>query len=199
MCARADGFATAGDAAKAEAWLTEPGAAVQAHPERGEVVKDHRVYRPPLPSRAEATATVEEIRAKGVEDIALIRHGDLANGASLGIYRSIDNMRRRVEALESIGVPVQYMTTRETVVTYVVGVRLPLFPAFLRRGLGSRVSKPPTGGGQLRPVRMSGLLDGYPVHARDGCRSGGRRPEGTAGSGRACRSHAARIFGHGLP
>ena len=138
VCAVAAGFEVPESASIAEDWLTELGAEARVRQERSEVVRDHRVYLPPLPSRTEANRKVEEIRARGIEDIAVIRHGDLANGVSLGVYRSPDNMRRRVAALEGIGLPVEYETTLETAASYAVEARLRVLPAFLRADWSAR-------------------------------------------------------------
>ena len=118
VCVRVTGITAVADATEAEAWLWDAGAEVTFREGQHEFVKYHWVYQPPLPSRAEAIAEVEAMQASGVEDIALIRHGDLANGISLGIYRSTDNLRRRISDLESMGYPVQYETTSETVRHY---------------------------------------------------------------------------------
>ena len=138
LCVRTTRFDVAAAAAEAESWLQERGVGAHVRQERREVVKDHWVYQPPLGSRAQAVAMMEEMRAKGVEDIAVIRHGDLANGISLGIYRSTDNLRRRVAALESIGYPVQYETTLETVTTYWLEARMVALPAFMRADWAAR-------------------------------------------------------------
>lgn len=138
VCAQVTGFVVARDSADAAAWLEGNGAAVKQRQDRVQVVRNHWVFYPPLPSRTEAIAKFEEMRATGVEDIAVIRHGDLANGISLGIYRSTDNMKRRVAALEDMGYPVQYETTLETVTTYSLAAEFAVFPAFLRADWASQ-------------------------------------------------------------
>ena len=137
-CVRATGFATAGDTADAAVWLEGQGATVKRRQDRIQVVRDHWVFYPPLASLTEAIAKSKEMRSNGVEDIAVIRHGDLANGISLGIYRSTDNMKRRVAALEGMGYPVQYETILETVTTYSLDAELAVLPAFLRADWASR-------------------------------------------------------------
>ena len=132
VCVRTSGLADAVDARTAAAWLESQGASVEVRRDHAEVVRDHWVFHRPLPSPAEAVAKMEAMQAAGVEDIAVIRHGDLTNGISLGVYRSTDNMRRRIAALEQMGYPVQYETTLETVITYWLDARLPVFPAFLQ-------------------------------------------------------------------
>ena len=131
VCVRITGIAKARDAAEAEAWLRDAGVDVVLRERPHEYVKYHWVYQPPLPSRAEAIAEVEAMRDSGVEDIALIRHGDLANGISLGIYRSTDNLRRRISALESMGYRVQYETTLETVRRFWLEAKSTEMPAAL--------------------------------------------------------------------
>lgn len=130
-CMRATGFADAAVATEAVAWLEGRGATVEMRQDRYEVVKEHWVFHRPLPSRAEAVAKMEEMRGRGVEDIAVIRHGDLVNAISLGIYRSTDNLKRRVAALEDMGYPVQYETTLETVTRFGMDAELAVLPAFL--------------------------------------------------------------------
>ena len=132
QCVRVTGLPDAAEVADAAAWLESHGAAVQQRQDRAEKIRDHWVFLPPLSSRAEATARLEEMRADGVEDIAVVRHGDRANGISLGVYRSTDNMRRRVAALEDMGYPVQYETMLETVVTYGLEAEFSALPAFVR-------------------------------------------------------------------
>ena len=140
---RATGFADAAAATEAAAWLEGRGAAVEMRQDRFEVVKDHWVFHRPLPSRAEAVAKMEEMRGRGVEDIAVIRHGDLVNGISLGIYRSTDNLKRRVAVLEDMGYPVQYETTLETVTAFGLDVELAVYPAFMQADWEARFAQHP--------------------------------------------------------
>ena len=116
VCVRATGFKDAAGTAAAEAWLRAWGADVHVQREPG--VAEYWVYLPPLPSREEAIALMTELRAGGVEDIAVVRRGALANSVSLGLYRLEPNMRRRVAALRAMGYPVEYKTTAETVPGY---------------------------------------------------------------------------------
>ena len=144
-CVRVTGFDDAADAAEAKALLRERGVDADVRQARNEVVKDHWVFHPPLPSRAEAIAKMEEMRAEGVEDLAVMRDGDQANAISLGIYRSTNNMRRRIAELEGIGYPVQYETTSEPVTTYWLKAQAPVFPAFLRADLVALLPDRPIG------------------------------------------------------
>lgn len=143
LCFRTAGFVEAAAATDAAAWLEQRGTTVVLREVRDEVVRDHWVFHGPLPSRAEAVALVEEMRASGVEDIAIIRHGDLANGISLGIYRSTKNMERRVAALEAMGYSVQYETTLKTVTTYGLEAEFTQFPAFMQADWAARFPEHP--------------------------------------------------------
>ena len=149
VCLRTTGFTEAAHATDAMAWLERHGATVVLRQMLSEVVKDHWVFHRPLPTRAAAVAMMEEMRAHGVEDIAVIRHGDLANGISLGLYRSTDNMVRRIAALEAMGYAVQYETTLKTVTSYGLDAEFAMFSRIHARGLGSRVPRAAPGGFRL--------------------------------------------------
>lgn len=66
-----------------------------------------RVFLPPLPSRAEAQAMVERMRAAGLDDLLVIVDGSEANAIALGRYRGEDAARRRQAALQKAGFTVQ--------------------------------------------------------------------------------------------
>lgn len=66
-------------------------------------VSGWRVFMPPFPSRAEAQAQVERMRAAGIDDLLVMPEGDDANGIALGRYGSEDAARRRVSALQVAG------------------------------------------------------------------------------------------------
>ena len=66
-----------------------------------------RVFLPPLPSRVEAQATVERMRAAGLDDLMVIADGSEANAIALGRYRGEDAAKRRQAALQKAGFTVQ--------------------------------------------------------------------------------------------
>ena len=73
VCLRAGGFEDRGDLSRAQEWLESHGAeVVELHLEKHREVRSHRVYLPPLEDRAKAVAKVREIRARGVNDVAVI-------------------------------------------------------------------------------------------------------------------------------
>lgn len=66
-----------------------------------------RVFTPPLPTRTEAQALVERMRAAGIEDLLVMSDGSDANGIALGRYGSEEAARRRVSALQAAGFAAQ--------------------------------------------------------------------------------------------
>ncbi len=70
--------------------------------ERRELAR-YWVYFPPLENRASASARMEALRSKGIDDIYMIARGDMANAISLGVYSRKDSLRRRVLALNDAG------------------------------------------------------------------------------------------------
>lgn len=62
------------------------------------------VYLPPARSRAEAERRLEDLRAQGVRDVALIGEGALRNGLVLGSFRDLASARGHAAALEKRGV-----------------------------------------------------------------------------------------------
>lgn len=65
--------------------------------------KGYWVILPPLPSRGEARAAVERLKAKNIEDYFLIATGDKANGVSLGVFSSFEAAHRRINQLAKLG------------------------------------------------------------------------------------------------
>ena len=62
-----------------------------------------RVYMPPLASRQEAQALVEDIKATGISDWYIIANGSEANSIALGRYGSEESARRRQAQLAGKG------------------------------------------------------------------------------------------------
>ena len=104
VCLVAGGFEARGNLSGAEEWLESRGAeVVELRLETHREVRSHQVYLPPLEDRAKAVARLRAIRAQGVNDVAVIRKGPLANAISLGIFAVEGNRDRRVAALERLG------------------------------------------------------------------------------------------------
>ena len=124
-CIRTGAFEEGGAATEAAAWLRSRGAAaVEVRQEEREAVDNHRLYLPAPPSRKEANATVRELRRRGVQDVAVIQKGPLANAVSLGVYRNESNIRRRITELQKLGYSVEVVANMKTVTAYAVEARV---------------------------------------------------------------------------
>lgn len=65
------------------------------------------VFMPPFPTAAAAEAQVARMAAAGIEDLAVLRGGDMANGIALGRYSTEASARRRRDALARAGFEAQ--------------------------------------------------------------------------------------------
>ncbi len=108
-CFVASGFESPQAAAEAEAWLLARGVhEIDTRRKESSAPRNHRVYLPPLESRAAAIKVVYELRDRGVRDVAIISAGPLRNGVSLGVYRNAKNALRRVARIEALGYSVRH-------------------------------------------------------------------------------------------
>ena len=133
FCAHAGGFQGRRAVADAARWLQSFGAEViEVRREERRIAGSYWVYLPPFESFQQADAKLREFRDRGLRDVAVILDGDLANGISFGIYNNVDNMRRRVVALEELGHPVRSRAAdEEAVEEYVIRARAGGSPATL--------------------------------------------------------------------
>ena len=138
-CVRAAGFEDRRVVDAVAEWLQSRGAeAVEVHRVEHRTIRNHQVYLPAFSDRTTAAAKVREIRARGVRDVAVIGRGPLANGVSFGVFRSPENMRRRVAALERLGYPVRKKDNMKTVHRYALEARTGSDPAALRAAWSKR-------------------------------------------------------------
>ena len=132
-CLRGGGIEDRRLLAGVEAWLESQGVEVyELRRERHGELGNLRVYLAPLADREAAEARVREIRARGVRDVEIIKAGPLANGISFGVYREMENMQRRVAALERLGYPVRTRESRTLVHRYFLEARTTGNPDALR-------------------------------------------------------------------
>ena len=140
FCTDAGGFRGRRAVADAARWLQSFGAEViEVRRAERHIADSFWVYLPPFGSRRQADVKLQEIRDRGVRDVAVISNGDLANGISFGIYKNVDNMHRRVAALEALGHSVRSRAADEKVVEeYVIKARARGSPATLDIAWSSR-------------------------------------------------------------
>ncbi len=63
----------------------------------------YRVYIPPLSSLAEARTMLQRLKARGIKDSAIIRHGEYKNGISLGVFSRQEGAQRHLNAMAEKG------------------------------------------------------------------------------------------------
>jgi hypothetical protein len=98
-----------------------------------EVIANYWVFIPPAANRAAADRKVEELKALGIRDIAVVDSGTLRFAISLGVFRTEDAAQARLEALQTQGVKAAKVGARAQSVTQtVVVVRDPPAPAIAR-------------------------------------------------------------------
>ena len=123
-CFLATGFETPQAADEAGAWLRSRGLHnIELRHEERAAPRNHRVYLPPLESRAAAVAAVNEIRARGIRDVAIISAGPLRNGVSLGVYRKAKNALRRVAQMEGLGYHARHAPRETGIAEYQLAAR----------------------------------------------------------------------------
>lgn len=64
-----------------------------------------RVHLPPLPSREQASAMAERMRAAGIDDLYVMGDGEEPNSIALGRYGNEQAARRRETELRALGFP----------------------------------------------------------------------------------------------
>lgn len=103
-CLRAHRFDKRAVAMAGANWLKAHGADLSGiRHEARRVVNSYRVYLPAPPTGESAASKLNELRRQGLGDVALIRNGPRAGEISLGVYKSRENMRRRVAQLKKLG------------------------------------------------------------------------------------------------
>ncbi len=82
------------------------------------VDKSYWVLIPPLPTRKEARAVVEKLKAAGVKDLWLVPKGEMRNAISLGLYSRKDAAYSHAENLRKKGFEVEVKPKQEEVPRY---------------------------------------------------------------------------------
>ena len=84
-------------------WLNERGIDFTQRQTAEEGEQKFWVYLAPQASRAEAEATLADLKQQGIDDLHLIRSGDLLNAVSLGLFSSQASVNRRLNEIEATG------------------------------------------------------------------------------------------------
>jgi hypothetical protein len=98
-----------------------------------EVIANYWVFLPPAANKAAADRRVEELKAQGVRDLALVDSGPQRFAISLGVFRTEDAADARLAALQAQGVTAAKVGARaQSVMQTVLVVRDPPAPAVAR-------------------------------------------------------------------
>lgn len=98
------------DASQRDALATELGGiagALRPHEQKAPTVGDHFVITPQFDSLAEARAHAAELRARGVEDLAVLTRGPHARRVSLGLYARRPSAERKRDQYAAMGIAVE--------------------------------------------------------------------------------------------
>jgi hypothetical protein len=98
-----------------------------------EVIGNYWVFIPPAANKAAADRKVDELKALGVRDVAVVDSGTQRFAISLGVFRSEDAAQSRLDALQAQGVKTAKVGARAQSVTQtLLVVRDPPAPAVAR-------------------------------------------------------------------
>lgn len=113
-CFNVSGLSDEGDAAAVATWFEQRGIDAHSGVREQKQFLNFQVYTPPLESRDAAKALYKEMKAAGIQDIALIYKGTLTNGISLGIYSTESAARRRMTLVKERGFEVDFRYRNRT-------------------------------------------------------------------------------------
>jgi hypothetical protein len=85
----------------------------------------YAVLLAPAPTRAEALAVTDRLKARGIEDLYVIPSGDQRNAVSLGLFSERRRAERRVAQLRELGFDPQIQDRTRTATVYFVDFEVP--------------------------------------------------------------------------
>ncbi len=96
-------FATPADLRRAMNLLMPKVERIQYREVAAAALRGYRVYLPAAGSRAEALEVARALAAHGVNDYYVVTAGDQQNTVSLGIFRDLENAKRRQDEIAAMG------------------------------------------------------------------------------------------------
>ena len=84
-------------------WLRREGGIFELRVGERREITLYWIFMPPFETAAEANEQANKLRAQGIDDIAVIPGGDMANAISLGVYSRRASLDRRLEELHDLG------------------------------------------------------------------------------------------------
>ena len=122
-----------GDRTRALATLEPLDLARLISQKKTEVIANYWVFIPPVANKAAADRRVEELKAQGIRDVAVVDAGPQRLAISLGVFRTEEAAEARLAALQAGGVKAAKVGARaQSVMQTVLVVRDPPAPAVAR-------------------------------------------------------------------
>lgn len=84
-------------------WLRREGGTFELRVGERREITLYWIFIPPFETAAEANREAITLRAQGIDDIAVIPGGDMANAISLGVYSRRTTLERRLAELHELG------------------------------------------------------------------------------------------------
>ena len=103
MCFRVGPINEASDVKAIRAWFAAKSIGVVEREGKRREVSRYWVHLPRFPDANTAKAVYQQLESNGLEDMHVVRRGNMANTLSLGVYKQRDSMERRVERLTGLG------------------------------------------------------------------------------------------------
>ena len=103
QCLSLGPFATPADLRRAMNLLMPKVERIQFREVAAVALRGYRVYLPAAGSRAEALEVARALAAHGVNDYYVVTAGDQQNTVSLGIFRDLENAKRRQDEIAAMG------------------------------------------------------------------------------------------------
>ena len=84
-------------------WLRREGGSFELRVGERREITLYWIFIPPFETAARRTREATKLRAQGIDDIAVIPGGDMANAISLGVYSRRTTLERRLAELHELG------------------------------------------------------------------------------------------------
>lgn len=122
VCQRIGPFLTQADLRRVIGALTPVVQRIQFRETRALARRGYWVYMPAQATRDAALATARELAARGLRDYYVVTAGDRENTISLGLFRELDNARKRQADVQGMGFSAELGERTEEIPQYWVDI-----------------------------------------------------------------------------
>ena len=121
-CERIGPFLTQADLRRAVNALTPVVQQIQFQETRALARRGYWVFLPARSNRDAALAVARELSAKGLRDYYVVTSGERENTVSLGVFRELDNARKRLAEVQGMGFAAELAERNEDVPNYWIDI-----------------------------------------------------------------------------